>query len=263
VARTRFRTEPVAGIVLGSGLDAVTAAMEIEGEIPYADLPGFPEPSVPGHAGRLALGEISGVPVAAFRGRIHLYEGHGMAAASLPAVVSWALGARAIVVTAAVGALDDALSPGSLVVCSDHLNLMGENPLRGWRSVDGGPAFVDLSRVYDPDLSAAAFRRAERERDVAGAGCVRGVYAAVPGPSFETPAEAAFLRSAGADVVGMSVVPESVPARALGLRVLGLFSAANAVGVEASHAEVLEASRRTASVIGAVLDEVLPLIAGA
>jgi purine-nucleoside phosphorylase len=261
LVRDRISVAPVAGIVLGSGLDVVTAGMEIDDEIPYAELPGFPRPSVPGHAGLLALGRIAGVPVVVFRGRIHLYEGHGMQASSLPALVSWALGARALILTAAVGSLDPSLAPGTLVICADHLNLMGESPVRGWRSADGGPAFVDLSRVYDERLSDAAFRRAGRPREPAGIDCAWGVYAAVPGPSFETPAEAEYLRRAGAAVVGMSMVPEAVPARALGLRVLGLLSVANAAGGEASHVEVLDASRGTGVAIAEVLEEVLPLIA--
>ncbi|MDP9296860.1 MAG: purine-nucleoside phosphorylase [Actinomycetota bacterium] len=258
--RGRISAAPVAGVVLGSGLDVVAAGMDIDDEIPYADLPGFPEPTVAGHAGLLASGRIAGVPVVVFRGRIHLYEGHGMEASSLPTTVSWALGARALILTAAVGSLDPSFAPGSLVICSDHLNLMGESPLRDWRSPDGGPAFVDLSRVYDERLADAAFRRAERKRGSAGTGCAWGVYAAVPGPSFETPAEAEYLRRVGATVVGMSMVPEAVPARALGLRVLGLLSVANAVGVEVSHAEVLAASRGTGAAIAEVLEEVLPLL---
>jgi inosine/guanosine/xanthosine phosphorylase family protein len=260
LVRGRISAVPAAGVVLGSGLDVVAAEMEIDDEIPYAKLPGFPEPTVAGHAGRLALGRIAGVQVVVFRGRIHLYEGHGMGACSLPTIVSWALGAGAMILTAAVGSLARSIAPGSLVISSDHINLMGENPLRGWHAPDGGPAFVDLSRVYDERLADEAFRRAQQSRDSGGPGCALGVYAAVPGPSFETPAEAEYLRRAGAHVVGMSMVPEAVPARALGLRVLGLLSVANAVGVEVSHAEVLQAGRGTGVAITGVLEEVLPLL---
>ena len=254
-ARERIGGIPAAAIVLGSGLDGVADAVDVETEVPYADLPGFPAPSVPGHAGRLAFGRLGGVPLLLFRGRIHLYEGHGTAASALPSVLSWALGARAIVLTAAVGSLVREIEPGSLAVCADHLNLLREDVLRGWTRADGSPAFVDLSDVYDRELSDAAASAA------ATAGLRRAVYAAVPGPSFETRAEAEYLRRIGATVVGMSLVPEAVPARALDLRVLGLLSVANAVGVEVSHDAVLEATRETVAVVGAVLAEVLPGIA--
>jgi len=267
-ASERLPERPVAAVVLGSGLDRVVEAFELEVEIPYAELPGFPEPTVPGHAGRLALGRLRGVPVLVFRGRIHLYEGHGASASALPSVVSWALGARAIVLTAAVGSLVPEIAPGSLAVCDDHVNLLREDVLRGWTREDGSPAFVDLSDVYDRELSDVAAAGAGPERSGPGhsgpghSGLRRAVYAAVPGPSFETRAEAEYLRRIGATVVGMSLVPEAVPARALDLRVLGLLSVANAVGVEVSHDAVLEATGRTAGAIGDVLAEVLPRLAG-
>jgi inosine/guanosine/xanthosine phosphorylase family protein len=251
-ARERLPERPVAALVLGSGLDGVADAIDVETEIPYEELPGFPQPTVPGHRGRVAFGRAEGVPVLVFRGRIHLYEGHGAAASALPSVLAWALGARAIVLTAAVGSLVANIRPGSLAVCADHINLLREDVLRGWTREDGSPAFVDLSAVYDAELADVA---------VAGAGLERAVYAAVPGPSFETRAEAEYLRRIGATVVGMSLVPEAVPARALDLRVLGLLSVANAVGVEVSHDAVLEAGREGAPAIGSVLAAVLPRLA--
>jgi purine-nucleoside phosphorylase len=265
---------PVAGIVLGSGLGR---AAEIAGEIggrtkgvgfPFAELPGFPPPSVPGHAGQLWIGELGGRPVAVFQGRIHYYEAHPMALASLTSRVSALLGARAMVLTAAVGALDETLGAGTLVVLRDHINAMGENPLRGWRMPDGSPPFVDLSHVYDDDLAAAAVRRARAalETRVANEGgivpvrVVEGVYAAVSGPTYETPAESEYLRRAGGTVVGMSMVPEAVAARALGMRVLGLGFVTNAAGASVSHDEVLRASDTAAEAIGHVLAGVLELI---
>lgn len=256
-ARERLPERPVAALVLGSGLDAVTEAVDVEVEIPYAELPGFPAPTVPGHAGRLAFGRLHGAPLLVFRGRIHLYEGQGAAASALPSVMAWALGARVVVLTAAVGSLVPEIAPGSLAVCADHLNLLREDVLRGWTREDGSPAFVDLSEVYDRELADAAASGAGS----GASGLRRAVYAAVPGPSFETRAEAEYLRRIGATVVGMSLVPESVPARALDLRVLGLLSVANAVGVEVSHDAVLEATGRTAGAIGDVLAEVLPRLA--
>jgi inosine/guanosine/xanthosine phosphorylase family protein len=257
-ARERLPERPEAALVLGSGLDAVTEAVDVEAEIPYAELPGFPTPTVPGHAGRLAFGRLVGVPLLVFRGRIHLYEGHGAAASALPSVMSWALGARVVVLTAAVGSLVPEIVPGSLAVCADHLNLLREDVLRGWTREDGSPAFVDLSDVYDRELADTAGSSAGSAAGSGESGLRRAVYAAVPGPSFETRAEAEYLRRIGATVVGMSLVPEAVPARALDLRVLGLLSVANAVGVEVSHDDVLEATGRTAGAIGAVLAEVLP-----
>ncbi|MFL5766503.1 MAG: purine-nucleoside phosphorylase [Actinomycetota bacterium] len=263
-ARERLSERPVAAVVLGSGLDAVAEGVDVEVEIPYAELPGFPSPTVPGHAGRLAFGRLRGLPLLVFRGRIHLYEGHGAAASALPSVLSWALGARAVVLTAAVGSLVPDLAPGSLAVCADHLNLLREDVLRGWTREDGSPAFVDLSDVYDPELAdLAAGVRTTEPAAPAITTLRRAVYAAVPGPSFETRAEAEYLRRIGATVVGMSLVPEAVPARALDLRVLGLLSVANAVGVEVSHEAVLEATGGTVGAVVDILTEVLSRLAEA
>ena len=253
--RGRTDIQPVAGIVLGSGLgDAIANAWERAGsgeplQIPYGDLPGFPPPTVPGHAGTLWLGEIGGRPLAFFQGRIHFYEGHPMALASITSRVSHGLGARTMVVSAAVGGLDPSLPAGSIVVVRDHLNLMGTNPLTGWRYPDGSPAFVDVSAVYDAELSDAALGIL-RDGDIAAAD---GVYAALAGPSYETPAETEMLRRMGATVVGMSTVPEAVAARALGMRVLGLSFVTNAAGVAVSHEEVLLASTTAAKAIGLVV----------
>ena len=251
--RQRASLRPRAGIVLGSGLASALDGLVASDEIPYADLPGFPLPTVAGHVGRLRLGHIAGVPIVAFLGRFHYYEGHPMAVASLPVRVARLLGARTMVLTAAVGALQPELAPGTVVVATDHLNMMGESPLRGWRSSDGSTPFVELSETYDRELAAHAIR-AGRALHVP---IVGGVYAAMPGPSYETPAETAYLRSAGATVVGMSVVPEAVPSRALGMRVLGLFAVTNAVGRAAAHDEVLRVSSEAGSSIGRILGDVL------
>jgi purine-nucleoside phosphorylase len=250
---------PVAGVVLGSGLgDAITVAWERAGsgeplEIPYGDLPGFPAPTVPGHAGTLWLGKIGGCSLAIFRGRIHFYEGHPMPLASITTRVSHALGARTMVLSAAVGGLDASMAGGSMVVVRDHLNLMGTNPLAGWRYPDGSPAFVDVSGVYDAELSDAALRILRDH----GTAASEGVYAAMAGPSYETPAETEMLRRLGATVVGMSTVPEAVAARALGMRVLGLSFVTNAAGGAVSHEEVLLASKTAAEEIGRVVAELV------
>ncbi len=258
--RTRTDARPVAGVVLGSGLgDAIGVARDLAGggaepiEIPYAELPGFPPPTVPGHAGTLWLGPLGGRPIAVFRGRIHAYEGHPMPLASITTQVAAGLGARTMVLSTAVGGLDRSLAGGSMVVVRDHINLMGTNPLAGWRSPDGSPAFVDVSAVYDADLSAkavAALRAHPR-------GVAEGVYGAVAGPAYETPAETEMLRRLGATVVGMSMVPEAVAARALGMRVLGLSFVTNEAGAPVSHEEVLLASKTAAEAIGRVIAELV------
>jgi purine-nucleoside phosphorylase len=254
--RERTLLEPVAGVVLGSGLseavDEVRSVGSDDGvELSYAELPGFPPPTVAGHAGRLWIGEVRGLALAVFQGRVHFYEGHGMPMASLTSRVAAELGARTMVLTAATGALDPTIQAGSLVILRDHLNLMGTNPLLGWRMPDGSPPFVDVSAVYDPELAEAALASARADLGDAGGSHVReGVYAALSGPSYETPAETRMLTGHGATVVGMSTVPEAVVARALGMRVLGIAFATNAAGVEVSHEEVLAASKAAAGTIG-------------
>lgn len=255
--RDRTDLRPAAGVVLGSGLgDAIAVAWERAGsgeplEIPYAELPGFPPPTVPGHAGRLWLGTIAGRPIAIFQGRIHFYEDHAMPLASITSRVAHGLGARTMVLSAAVGGLDPSLPGGSMVVVRDHLNLMGTNPLAGWRYPDGSPAFVDVSGIYDADLSDAALAILREH----GSAVAEGVYAAMAGPAYETPAETEMLRRMGATVVGMSTVPEAVAARALGMRVLGLSFVTNAAGGAVSHEEVLLASKTAAEAIGLVVAE--------
>jgi purine-nucleoside phosphorylase len=253
--RERTDLRPVAGVVLGSGLgDAIAVAWERAGsgeplEIPYGELPGFPPPTVPGHAGKLWLGTIGDRPVAIFQGRIHFYEGHPMPLASITTRVSHAMGARTMVLSAAVGGLDPSLTGGSMVVVRDHLNLMGTNALAGWRYPDGSPAFVDVSEIYDADLSVAALGILREH----GTNVTEGIYAAVAGPAYETPAETEMLRRVGATVVGMSTVPEAVAARALGMRVLGLSFVTNVAGGAFSHEEVLLASKTAAEAIGRVV----------
>jgi purine-nucleoside phosphorylase len=257
--RERTDVRPVAGVVLGSGLGgAITGAWDRAGsgepiEIPYAELPGFPAPTVPGHAGKLWLGTIGGRPVAFFQGRIHFYESHPMPVASLTTRVAFGLGAGTMVLSAAVGGLDPSIPGGSIVVVRDHINLMGTNPLAGWRYPDGSPAFVDMSGVYDRELSDAALR----VLGDGGTGAADGVYAAMAGPSYETPAETEMLRRVGATVVGMSTIPEAVVARALGMRVLGLSFVTNAAGGSVSHEEVLLASKTAAEAIGRIVAELV------
>ncbi len=267
--RERTALVPTFAVVLGSGLGATVDVLRREAGsreelvVPYTELPGFPRPSVLGHAGRVWLGEIGGLGTVAFQGRVHFYETSAMPLASITTRVAAALGARVVVLTTATGGIDASLQPGSLVVVRDHLNLMGENPLRGWRLPDGSPPFVDLSAVYDAELSDAAAKAGMRLAEDAGAepdarAPVReGVYAALSGPTYETPAEVEYLRRIGATVAGMSMVPEAVVARALGLRVLGLSFVTNVAGGPVSHEEVLAASDRASGSIGRILAAIL------
>ena len=255
VIRERWVETPHAALVLGSGLGAALGdALRVDVAIPYGDLPGFPETAVPGHAGELRLGSLAEVPVAAFSGRFHLYEGHGPDVPALLPRVAHALGARVLVLTAAVGGLVADLPAGTVVLVRDHLNAMGVVPLAGWRYPDGTPAFVNAQAVYDRDL-----RRLARERAAAlDIPVLEAVYAATRGPAFETPAEVEMLARLGATVVGMSVVPEALPARALGLRVLGICSLTNALGDHVTHEEVLRVSATTAGAIGRLLVDLFP-----
>lgn len=256
VIRERSSVVPALGVILGSGLGGAVDAMVDAETFAFADLPGFPPPAVPGHAGRLSLGMLEGVPVAAFGGRIHYYEGNDLSTCALPVRLAFGLGARTMVITAAAGGIDRGLVPGSIVVGADQINLMGGNPLRGWKRRDGSPPFVDMSEVYDRLLAGLALERASALGIVA----TPGVYVAMPGPTYETPAEIEMLRRSGGTVVGMSVVPESTAARALGMRVLGLFSVTNLAGDPATHDEVLERADEAAGAIGRLLREMLPAI---
>jgi purine-nucleoside phosphorylase len=256
--RERSSLEPTVGVILGSGLGSVLEGVAEEAAFSYEGLPGFPPPSVPGHAGRLVLGTLADTPVVGFLGRIHYYEGHSMSASALPVRVARLLGAEVLVLTASVGALDRDLVPETVVVAQDHINLMGDNPLRGWRRPDGTPPFVDLLDVYDPRLRELALREARR----LGAPVSPGVYLAVPGPTYETPAEIEFMRRVGGTVVGMSVVPEALPARALGMRVLGLFSVTNVAGAEVDHTEVVRMGQRTSDVLRRLIEAIVPQLAG-
>jgi purine-nucleoside phosphorylase len=248
---------PRLGLVLGSGLGpALGDAFEEDVGFAFTDLPGFPPPGVPGHAGRFALGRLAGVPVASFSGRVHFYEGYGMdVPALLPRLVR-ELGAETIVLTAAVGGVEPGLAGGTVAVITDHLNMMGTAPLRGWRYPDGMPAFIPMGQPYDPTLAELALDRAR----ALGIPAAPGVYAAMSGPAYETPAEIGLIARAGATVVGLSMVPEVLPARALGMRVLALAVVTNAFGEPVSHDEVVRVSNETAKAVGRLLIDLLPRI---
>jgi xanthosine phosphorylase len=214
---------PRLGLVLGSGLGGLAEAVESATAIPYAELPGFPVGSVAGHAGRLVLGTLQGTPVVVLQGRAHLYEGIPASDLAVPVRTVRALGAEALVLTNAAGSLNAAAGPGSLMALTDHINLMGANPLTGPNDDAIGPRFVGLGDAYDPDLRGALHAAAEAE----GVALHEGVYLAVAGPSFETPAEIRAFKVLGADAVGMSTVPEVIVARHCGLRVAAVSAITN------------------------------------
>jgi purine-nucleoside phosphorylase len=255
VVRARTDVVPRVGIVLGSGLGpALGSDLREDASFAFTDLPGFPPPGVPGHAGRVIVGTLAGVPVVAFAGRVHYYEGHGMDVPALLPRLANALGARTMILTATVGGVVPGLAAGTVVILRDHLNLMGEAPLRGWRYPDGTPAFVSAEEVYDAKLRDQASEAAE----ALGVRAAIGVYGAMSGPAYETPAEVHMLQTLGATVVGMSMVPESLPAHALGMRVLGLCSLTNAFGEHVTHEEVVRVSNDTAAAVGRLLVDLMP-----
>ena len=211
-------TRPRVGIVLGTGLGGLAEAIEAEVSIPYEDLPHFPVSTVESHRGKLLLGTLEGVPVVAMQGRFHRYEGYAPAQIAFPIRVMKLLGADTLIVSAACGGMNPLWGPGDLVLLDDHINFMGDGPLTGPNLDELGPRFPDMSAPYDPGLQKAAAAVAMAE----GIVLRRGVYVAVTGPQLETRAEYRMLRAMGADVVGMSTVPEVIAARHMGLRVLAV-----------------------------------------
>jgi purine-nucleoside phosphorylase len=215
-ARTAF--EPRVGIVLGTGLGALAEMIDVESTVPYDEIPGFPEPTVETHSGRLVLGTLGGTPVVAMQGRFHRYEGYTLQEVTFPIRVLRALGAGTLVVSNVSGGMNPLWDVGELVLIDDHINLLGDSPLIGPNVDELGPRFPDMSEPYDLALQDLA-RSAALEL---GIRLNRGVYVAVPGPQLETRAEYRMLRMLGADVVGMSTVPEVIVARHMDMRVLGL-----------------------------------------
>jgi len=236
---------PRVALVLGSGLGSVADAVQSAIRIPQSAIPGFPEPGAPGHKGELVGGTLAGVPLVVQSGRFHLYEGHAAEVAALPTRVFARLGVETLIVTNAAGGIRHTFRPPTLMLIADHINLMFRNPLVG-PVVEGEERFPDMSDPYDAGLRASARAVARAE----GIPLEEGVYAALLGPSFETPAEIRMLERLGADAVGMSTVPEVIAARARGMRCLGFSSVTNvAAGLSAqklSHLEVLEAGRQVA-----------------
>ncbi|MHB1193380.1 MAG: purine-nucleoside phosphorylase [Longimicrobiales bacterium] len=252
----RMAATPVATLVLGSGLGHVVDAVEDPVSIAFQELPGFPAAGVAGHAGRFVAGRLGGRYVLVQAGRYHAYEGHPGEVVAAPVRLSAALGVGTLVLTNAAGGVDPALEPGDLVLLDDHLNLTCRSPLVG-AVADGEVRFPDMTHPYDPDLARLALSVAEE----LGVPLRRGVYAALLGPSYETAAEIRMLRALGADVVGMSTVPEVLVARARGMRCMALSMVTNkGTGLSAeplSHAEVVGVGRDAGRRVGALLEGVV------
>ena len=260
---SRVTSRPVIGVVLGSGLGAFADALDHRTELPYSEIPGWPTSTAVGHAGKLVIGQLDGLELAVMAGRAHLYEGNTLAQATHGVRVLRALGVRSMVFTNAAGGINRELERGGLVLISDHINLMGVNPLVGPNNDCCGPRFPDMSDAYSSQFRGIA-------KEVATELCIpisEGVYAAMLGPSYETPAEIRMLRTLGADVVGMSTVPEVIVANHMGMKLLAISCVTNmAAGIlpqKINHEEVLEAGAMVRDTLLRYLKAVLPKLAAA
>ena len=248
---------PDVAVVLGSGLGTFASRLRDAVTIPYGELPHWPASHVIGHDGRLVIGSLAGKRVAALSGRAHFYEGHDLRTVSFATRVIGRLGVKVLILTNAAGGINVALTPGTLMVMDDHINLLGSNPLVGPNEDAFGVRFPDMTEVYSKRLRALADEVAREQRLAIG----HGVYAALHGPSYETPAEIRFLRTIGADAVGMSTVPEAIVARHMGVEVLGISCISNAAaGVlpqPLNHDEVMDVARQVQGAFAALLEGII------
>ena len=260
VIRSRISVEPRIALVLGSGLGGFADDFEESVSIPYEEIPGFMRSTAQGHAGRLVIGKIDSVPVLAMQGRVHYYEGYSLEEVTFPVRTFGLLGIKTLVLTNAAGGINVELTQGALMVISDHVNLMGVNPLRGPNDDRFGPRFPDMTAVYSPELQALVVDEAK----AIGVEVRRGIYGALSGPSYETPAEIHLLRNLGADAVGMSTVPEAIVARHMGLEVLGISCITNmAAGISdepINHEEVMATGDRVRETFAELLRRVIAAI---
>jgi purine-nucleoside phosphorylase len=251
--RARTTIEPRIALVLGSGLGDLADELKDSVSIPYQEIPGFCVSTVAGHAGRLVIGTVDDVPVLAMQGRIHFYEGYSLEEITFPVRTFKLLGIKTLLLTNAAGGVDVQLSQGALMLISDHMNLMGANPLRGPNDDRFGPRFPDMTDVYSRELQELAIEEAR----AMGLELRRGIYAALTGPSYETPAEIRMLRGMGADAVGMSTVPEAIVARHMGLEVAGISCITNmAAGLsneKINHEEVVETGQQVRDMFAELL----------
>ena len=253
--RDHVKMEAKIGVILGSGLGNLVDHFEDTVRIKYGDIPNFPVSAVMGHKGELVAGRFSGVPLLACSGRVHYYEGYTIQEICFPVQVLAGLGVEKLIITNAAGAINASYSPGDIVAIKDHINLMGDNPLRGTSN------FIDMTNAYDRDLRSLAHKVA----DQLGMELEEGVYLVLSGPSFETPAEIRMMRNLGADMVGMSTIPEVIMANSLNVRVLGLSMmtnmAAGMTGQPLTHEEVFETTQRAAEqfkiLVGGVIEKIV------
>lgn len=256
--RSRYAETPQTLLILGSGLGAFADELTDSVAIPYSEIPGFAKSTVEGHAGRLVLGQVEGIHVAAMQGRFHFYEGYPLSQVIFPVRALGVLGVKSMIVTNAAGGVNVEFNQGALMLINDHLNLMGTNPLLGPNDSRFGPRFPDMSEVYSHAYQEIAIEEAA----AINLHLKRGVYAALTGPSYETPAEIRLLRTLGADAIGMSTVPEAIVARQMGIKVLGISCITNmAAGVldePINHEEVLEIGLRVRDTFQELLRRVIP-----
>ena len=248
---------PDVAVVLGSGLGDFCERLQATTVIPYEQIPHWPASRIIGHAGKLYVGALRGKRVAALSGRVHFYEGHDLRTVTFATRVMATLGVRTLILTNAAGGVNTSFSTGALMVMDDHINLLGDNPLVGPNDDRFGPRFPDMTEVYSRRLRALA----DEASKAIGVPVAHGIYVAVRGPSYETPAEIRFLRTIGADAVGMSTVPEAIVARHMGLDVLGISCITNmAAGVlpqPLDHNEVMATARRVRSAFGSLVEEIV------
>jgi purine-nucleoside phosphorylase len=259
--QSKTQLRPAIALVLGSGLGGFADELQRSTVIPYSQIPHFPTTGAEGHAGNLVIGGVGGIPVAAMQGRVHAYEGHSLLRVTFPIRVFSRMGIRAVVLTNAAGGVNLSLKQGCLVVLKDHINLQPGNPLAGPNDERFGPRFSDMSDAYASDFRQMALEEGQRQK----IDMYEGVYAALSGPSYETPAEIRYLRIIGADTVGMSTVPEVIVARHCGIKVLAISCVTNmAAGIldqPITHAEVLETGERVRGQFVAMLKTLIPRIA--
>lgn len=258
--RSRAGTDVSVAVILGSGLGAFADALSSATAIPYNDIPGFARATVEGHAGRLVIGKVGESSVAAMQGRFHFYEGYSLEDVTFPIRVLKLLGVRTLILTNASGSLNVEFTPGSLMLITDHINLMGANPLIGPNDERFGPRFPDLTNAYSPELQDVVLQEAR----AMGLQMWRGVYASLSGPSYETPAEIHMVRALGADAVGMSTVPEVIVARHMDMQVVGISCITNlAAGVSdrpVDHSQVMATGESVRVSFTELLRRVIPRV---
>lgn len=255
--KSKIRIKPRIGVILGSGLSNAIKLNSIEKEIEYKNIPHFPIPEIEGHSGILTIGKVGEKNVAVLNGRCHYYEGYSLSDVVLPTRVLKLLGVEYLIITGTAGAISKGLKPSDIILITDHINMIGKNPLRGENIDKLGERFPDMTNVYDMGLIGLAREAGEK----IGLPLKDGIYLSIPGPSYETPAEVRMLKLLGADAVGMSIVPEAISAKHMGLKILGIAYITNmAAGISneyLSHDDVIKVAKQIKSKLGELLKKVI------